>query len=146
MIKGTHCCHLRNPYCWKNSIWCFVVKQSVTQRLIAQRSRFTRQSPVVALQPFLPNFLKFWGPSFPFKAALFSFDPWRFGLALAMLVSNDYFAAHFQRMHVSRFCNWPRNPRLIGFPLSLSWISWTIDVLSVPLLSFSGFFLLNQGL
>ena len=109
MIKGTHCCHLRNPYCWKNSIWCFVVKQSITQRLIAQRSRFTRQSPVVALQPFLPNFLKFWGPSFPFKAALFSFDPWRFGLALALFDSNDDFAAHFQRMHVFRFCYWSRN-------------------------------------
>ena len=67
MIKGTHCCHLRNPYCWKKSMWCFLlVKQSVTQRLIAQRSRFTRQSPVVAAATFLPNFLKFGTPPHDF--------------------------------------------------------------------------------
>ena len=44
----------------------------------------------VAAATFLPKSLKFWGPSFPFKAALIPFDPWRFGLALALFDSNDY--------------------------------------------------------
>ena len=42
MIKGTHLCRLRNPDSWKNSIEAFIVRQSATQRIIAQRSRFTR--------------------------------------------------------------------------------------------------------
>ena len=60
----------------------------------------------VAAAIFLPKSLKFWPPPFPYKAALISFDPWRFGIALALLDSNDYFAAYFQRMHVFRFCCW----------------------------------------
>ena len=72
----------------------FVVKQSVTQRLISQRSRFTRKSPVVAAATFLPNFLKFWAPPYHLKL---------FDLVRSCFDSEYQITACFQRSFMSNF-------------------------------------------
>ena len=62
MIKGTHFCHLRNPYGWKNAIDAFIVKQFVTRDKLPRDLGSPGNRQLLQLQPFSPNFLKFWAP------------------------------------------------------------------------------------